>query len=62
MFNTLTNEIDNIISSVIELCWFMRGSIGYEEMMRRTPGERQRVSEFISKRLEKLKDVQYPVY
>ena len=40
----------------------MRGAISYEEMMRRTPGERQLINEFLSKRIENEKKNPYPVY
>jgi len=40
----------------------MRGSIQYEDMMRRTPGERQLFEEFISERLEVEKDNPFPNY
>ena len=40
----------------------MRGAIGYEEMLRRTPGEREAMSKFIKKRLEAQKGAMNPVY
>jgi len=40
----------------------MRGAVTYEEMMRRTPGERDAMSRFIKKRLDAQKDSMYPVY
>ena len=62
MFTRLQTEIENIVDGVVELCWFMRGAISYEEMMLRTPGERQRMSKFIEKRLESQKKALNPVY
>lgn len=58
----LQREIDGIIRSVIDLVYFMRGSIGYEEMMRRTVGERQRFAEYIEKRLKQESKRDFPVY
>lgn len=40
----------------------MRGAIPYEEMMRRTPGERDRFSHFLDKRFITEKDNPHPVY
>lgn len=62
MFLSLQREITGLIDNVIELVYFMRGSISYEEMMRRTPGERERISQFINKRLEKEAKKMYPNY
>ena len=42
--------------------YFMRGSIQYEDMMLRTPAERQIFEEFISERLEIEKDSPFPNY
>lgn len=52
MFKNLDREVDSLMHNVIELCYFMRGAISYEEMMMRTPGERQRIGDFIKKRIE----------
>lgn len=40
----------------------MRGAITYEEMMRRTPGERDMFNAFINKRLDAEKSKVHPVY
>ena len=40
----------------------MRGAISYEELMRRTPGERDRISVFLDKRFEVEKNNPHPVY
>jgi len=40
----------------------MRGSVTYEEMLRRTPGEREIMSDFVKKRLESQKGAMAPVY
>lgn len=62
MFSTLRGDIERTVDSILELCWFMRGSIGYEEMMLRTSGERQRIGKFIERRLESQKNSFNPVY
>jgi len=40
----------------------MRGGVTWEEMMNRTPGERDAMARFIKKRLEAQKDSMSPVY
>lgn len=62
LFQRLADDIDSIVNEVIELCYYMRGAVSYEEMMRRTPGERQRISSFIVKRLESQAKSMHPVY
>ena len=62
MFGNLKRDVELIVDNVVELSYFMRGAVGYEEMMKRTPGERQRMAKFIEKRLESQKNSMSPVY
>lgn len=62
MFKMYQRDIDMLVDQVIELCYFMRGAISYEEMMNRTMAERQHIGDFITKRLEAQKKSPYPVY
>ena len=52
LFQLLARDVDNLLQSVIELSYFMRGAVPYEMMMLRTPGERQRISDFIERRMK----------
>lgn len=62
MFRRMTNERQNIISSVIQLVYFMRGSVQYKDMMGLSTFEREAISEFIEKRLEVESKKMYPNY
>lgn len=62
MFDRLQGDAKNVVKRVIELVYFMRGAISYEEMMRRTPGERQMIDEFLGQRLEIEKKNPHPIY
>ncbi len=62
MFKTLNGSVKEIIKSVVQLVYFMRGSIQYDDMMWRTPLERDLISEFIKDRLEGVAKNQFPVY
>lgn len=62
MFSSLARDVDNLIHSVIELSYFMRGAIPYESMMLRTPGERQRIGDFITTRIEQESKKNFPNY
>lgn len=62
MIKQLSGEVNNIVESVIELCYYMRGAITYDEMMNRTSGERDRISTFVHERLDSQKKSMHPVY
>ena len=50
------------MKSVIQLVYFMRGSISYNEMMNMTFVEREMVGDFIKERLEQESKRSNPVY
>ena len=52
MFQGLQRDIDGLLHNCIELSYFMRGAISYEEMLLRTPGERQRIGDFVENRIK----------
>ena len=62
MFGQLQREARNIISEIVQLVYFMRGSIQYHDMLQMTYGERDIVKSFIEKRLEDESDKPYPNY
>lgn len=62
MFSRLQADSRALIKEVIQLVYFMRGAVSYEEMMRRTPGERSAMSEFITERLESESKKLNPIY
>lgn len=62
MFKRLQYDAKELIKSCISLAYFMRGSIPYEEMLRRTHIEREMITEFINDRLEQESKRMHPVY
>lgn len=62
LFTTLTAQSRQIIKSIIELAYFMRGSISYHECLLLSPFERAEMSDFINKRLEAEAKKTFPVY
>lgn len=52
MFQTLRDEISEIIDNVITTVYFMRGSIRYFDYYEMTYVERQKISEFLEKRFK----------
>ena len=42
----------SLVDSVVALSYWMRGGATYENIMHMTPGERDRLAQFIEKRLE----------
>jgi hypothetical protein len=62
MFHRMRGEVRALLMNIISLVYFMRGAIQYEDMLQRTPAERQLFEEFIERRLEMQKDSMFPVY
>lgn len=62
MFRRMTSERQRIISSVIQLVYFMRGAVQYKDMMQLTTFEREAIADFIEKRIEIEGKKMYPVY
>lgn len=62
MFRRMTTERQRIISSIIQLVYFMRGSVQYKDMMQLSMFEREAIAEFIEKRVEVESKKMYPVY
>lgn len=62
MFKNLQKEVKDITKGVVELTYFMRGAVSYNEMMEMTPGERDIIKEFIDERLESEAQKPFPVY
>lgn len=52
MFQSMDNERRRLIKALVQLVYFMRGSIQYEELLNRTKMERDIMQEFIEQRLE----------
>ena len=62
MFAKMSSERQQILDSIIQLVYFMRGAIQYTDMLHMSLVERQSVNRFIEKRLEAEKGKMYPIY
>lgn len=62
MFSRLQQEGRGLVKEVVQLVYFMRGAVSYEEMMYRTPAERQEMADFITERLDQESKNPYPNY
>lgn len=62
MMQQLGRETKNLIESCVELAWFMRGGISYNELLHMSAGERDVALQFINKRMEGVNKSTYPVY
>ncbi len=62
MFGRMSRERTRIIKSVVQLVYFMRGSIQYNDMMNMSFVEREIISNFIEERLENENKKMYPNY
>lgn len=62
MFQRMKAEAGLIVEACISLAYFMRGAISYDAMLLRCPAERERINDFIEKRLEQELKKMHPVY
>lgn len=62
MFSRLQADSRALVKDIVQLVYFMRGAVTYEEMWRRTPGERSVMSDFITERLESESKKLNPIY
>lgn len=63
MFGRLTRETEQIVKHIIQLTYYMRGSISYDYLLKEMCfAERQLVDAFLTKRLEEERKSQHPVY
>jgi len=51
-----------IKDELLRICWFMRGSIGYNECHMLTPEEKEIISNIIEKNLETTKESGLPFF
>lgn len=61
MIINFQNETKNLINTVINLTYYMRGSIQYDRILGMSYAERQQISNFIEKRMEAQKKINYPI-
>ena len=52
MIGMLQDDARDLIDSIIQLAYFMRGGITFSELMNITSGVRDRIENFIKQRLE----------
>ena len=58
----MNRERRRIIRSIIQLVYFMRGSIQYHSMLNMSLVEREEIGDFIEKRIEQESKKMYPIY
>jgi hypothetical protein len=61
MFVILQRSSRELINQVVELVYFMRGGVQYDDMMYRTPGERQIMTKFLEKMIEKESKISHHI-
>jgi len=62
MFGELRHSSKILLEECVSLAYFMRGGIQYDDLMWRTPVERQVIGKFIKERLETESKRPYPNY
>lgn len=52
MFDRLQNSAEMLIREITQIAYFMRGGITYDDLMFRTPAERDIISDVLRERIE----------
>ena len=61
-FNQLENESKALKEEVLKLCWFMRGSLSYDEGMMLSYSDRNSISKLVKENLETAKKSGMPFF
>ena len=63
MFQALRKSSSALMKNLVELAWFMRGSLDYEYAFNLTHMEREAIRDFLSERMEKMEQKKMvPIY
>lgn len=62
MIARMQGDAQRLVDAIVELIYFMRGSVSYTEAWNMTYLERDRIQEFITKRIKEESKRQHPVY
>ena len=61
-FDQLENESKALKEEVLKLCWFMRGSLSYDEGMMLSYSDRNSISKLVKENLETAKKTGQPFW
>ena len=61
-FDQLENESKALKEEVLKLCWFMRGSLSYDEGMMLSYNDRNSISKLVKENLETAKKSGMPFF
>jgi hypothetical protein len=62
LLDGMETEVDTIKKTAIQLCWYMRGGISYNDVMNMSAPERIFITELIEKNLETTKNTKMPFF
>ena len=62
MFESFERSSRELVKSIVEIVYFMRGAIQYDDLMWRTPFEREIMADFIKSRFEMEAKKDFPIY
>lgn len=62
LFQDYAGEVRSLLKSLVQLAYYMRGAVQYDELFNRTFAERQIFEEFVKDRLETEGKKMHPVY
>lgn len=58
----MVKESEALLDNVIELIYYMRGSVTYNDVMHMSRIERNATADFVNKQLEKVSKMAHPVF
>lgn len=62
VINQFAKQTRNLVKSCVELIYYMRGAVTYNEVMNMSAAERDLLSEFINERLKEASKMSFPVF
>ncbi len=62
MMSLLRSGTEAIVKSTMELVYYFRGAIQYDDALLMSPAERDIAFEFVNERLEQARKMPYPVF
>lgn len=62
MLNKMEQDSKAIRDDALRICWYMRGSISYDEAMMLSPTDREIINKLIKSNLETTKETKLPFF
>lgn len=61
LFSELSLESKALVDQIIEICWYMRGSVSYDQAWNLTTIERKQIIDLIEKNIKRTEETGLPL-